>query len=113
MNELKIELFQKGAMSKNVPRFLIAMADGAYTRSRKRPSPSSFNSLMAPFHKPIKRAVIDSTLWVRNHGGSSWNASRWRRMLLFLFIVNHHEGVVMRDILDHQINCCQVERLEA
>ncbi len=113
MNELKIELFQKGAMSRDVPRFFVAMADGAYAHTRERPSPSSFNSLMAPFHKPIKQAVIDGTLGVRNQGGSSRSASRRSRILLSLFILNHLEGVMMRDVLDHQINCCRVERLEA
>jgi hypothetical protein len=113
MNELKIELFQKGAMSRNVPRFFVVMADGAYARTREPPSPSSFNSLMAPFHEPIKRAVIDGTLGVRNRGGSSRNASRRSRILLPLFILNHLEGVMIRDVLDHLINCCRVERLEA
>ncbi len=113
MNEIKIELFQKGAMRQNWPRFHNAMADGAYTHSREHPSPLSFDSLMAIFYEPIEQAVIDSTLWVCNRGGSSWNASRRRRMLLFLFIADQGEGVVMRDILDHQINRCLVERLEA
>ncbi len=89
------------------------MANWAYTHPREHASPSGLDAPVTILDKPVKWAVPDSPLTIDACGGSSRDESRRTRILLVLLIVDNSERVMIRDVLDHQINCPQFERLEA